>query len=209
LGANVSAGARNTRQFGFNASGGVVVFDGGAVFTPELGETVAVVQAKDAAGARVTQATGVRLDGHGLAVVPYLQPYRENTVTLDPKGVSTDVTLENVGQKVVPTHGAVVLLQYPTRHGFTVLVKLRRSDASPLPFAVGVFDGEDQNVGYVVQGQQALVRVSEAAGELTVRWGAGDDEQCRFSYDLAMLQQTAAKPQGDADKFRRLEATCF
>jgi len=214
LSASASAGAGNSQQFGLNASGGVVFFKDGAVFTPELGETVAIVQAKDAAGANVMSARSVQLDGHGHAVVPYLQPYRENSVTLDPKGVSADVTLTNVNQKVVPTHGAVVLLEYQTQHGYAVLVRLRRPDTNPdsvgVPFAAGVFDAQDQNVGYVAQGQQALVRVDQMQGELRVRWGQGDDEQCRFDYDLTASTMPVSQGDGGgkSNKLRRLEVLC-
>ncbi|MGN4202568.1 fimbria/pilus outer membrane usher protein, partial [Burkholderia gladioli] len=50
---NASKGTGFT-QYGAGISGGVVAYSGGVAFTPTMGETVAIVEAKDAAGARVT-----------------------------------------------------------------------------------------------------------------------------------------------------------
>jgi len=215
LGGSVAVATGNAQQFGMHASGGVVAFKGGVVFSPELGETVGIVQAKNAQGVRVTNAPGVRLNSRGQAVVPYLQAYRENEVNLDPKGVSTDVELATTSQRVAPTHGAVVLLEYETRHGYAILAKLQRADGSDVPFAAGVFDAQGKNLGYLAQGGQALIRVDEPQGELTVRWGSRAEQQCRFRYDMSAVQNAEkhvdprANAAGVAEQFRRVEMVCL
>jgi len=206
--ASVSANPGNNRQLGFHASGGMVLFGGGLVFAPELGETVGIVQAPYAEGVKIPSATGVRVNRRGHAVVPYLSPYRENEVNLDPKGISTDVELFATSQRVAPTHGAVVLLPYPTRRGYAVLTTLARPNGQPVPFAAGVFDAAGNNVGHVAQGKQALLRVDAPQGELTARWGAQPDQQCRFAYDLGDVQHSK-QHEGGAHALRRVEATCL
>jgi len=201
LGASVSASSGN-RQFGVSMSGGVVAFGGGVVFTQSLGDTIAVVQARDAAGARIADGRGGgKLDGRGHAVVSYMSPYRQNTVNIDPAGLSTDVTLATTSQRTVPTAGAVVLLRYETERNYSILVTGRRADGSPLPFAAGVFDANNRNVGYVAQAGQALVNVDNPQGALSVRWGQGANENCMFTYSVN-------EQIGRGEDFRRVDAVC-
>jgi len=206
MSASVSASSRGSRQVGLSALGGVVAFADGLVFSPALGDTVGVVQAKNAQGVRIRGAAGVRLDSRGHALVANLQPYHENTVDLDTRGLSLDVEVLSGGQKVAPTEGAVVLLRFETRIGHSILMTGKRQDGSFLPFAAGVFDAKGNNVGYVGQVGQALVRVGAPQGELTVRWGKQDDQRCRAAYDLETSGKAAA---GDEGAFRRLEVTCL
>lgn len=40
------------------------------------------------------------LDRRGRAILPYLSPYRQNEVELDPKGLSADVEFKSTSQKL-------------------------------------------------------------------------------------------------------------
>jgi len=201
VGASASAGA-GYQQYGANVSGGIVAYGGGVALTPFLGETIGIVEADQAQGARVANYAGVRVDGDGLAVVPYLNPYRRNAVEIDPKGISTDVQLDSTSQHVAPTDGAVALLKFETETGYSILLSGRLSDGEPLPFAAGVYDAEGRNIGYVAQGGQAILRASTLAGTMLVKWGEGPRQQC--SIDYAFDSNTAV----DALGYRPLEARC-
>jgi len=203
MGASYSASSGGSRQTSVSTSGAMVAFNGGVILSPELGETIGLVQAKNAVGARVQGARASSLNAKGHAVVPYLRPYRENNVHLDPKGLSTDVELGSTSQKVAPTDGAVVLLNYETRQGWAMLVSGKRADGSALPFAAGVLNEDGRNVGYVAQGGQALIRADAPQGALTVRWGPLQDQRCHFDYDL-----TGDKFNLDGTGFRRVEVIC-
>jgi len=203
LGASASVSKGGSRQMSFSTSGAMVAYKGGVILASDLGETIGLVQAKDAAGAVVQIGHDVKLNSRGQAVVPWLQPYRENNISLDPKGLSTDVELTGTSQKVVPTDGAVVLLNYETRQGYAMLISGTRADGSALPFAAGVLNEEGRNVGYVAQGGQALIRADAPKGAMTVRWGPQPDQRCTFSYDLSGVNQ---KP--DDTGFRRVEVLC-
>jgi len=204
LGANISASNGGNRQYGFNLSGGMVAFGGGVVMSAQLGDTIAIVEAKDAGGAAVSNVLGVKLNRRGHAVVPWVQPFRQNSVSIDPKGLSTDVALASSIQRVAPTAGAVSLLRFETERGYSILLSGRRADGSYLPFAASVFDAKGQHVGNVSQGGQALVRVNALAGELTVRWGQAASESCQFSYSVPESRSKDSQQQ-----FRRVEALCL
>jgi len=205
LGANVSTSRGGNRQYGLSLNGGVVAFGGGMILTPRLGETIAIVEAKGAGGARVADGGNARLNRRGHAVVPYLQAYRQNRVNLDPKGLSTDVALSTSTRQVAPTAGAAVLLRFETEHGYSILLSGRRDDGSYLPFAAAVLDEQGRNVGHIAQGGQALLRVPQTRGTLTVRWGPGSGDSCRFSYAVPAEKRTGGQ---DAHDFRHVNAVC-
>jgi len=203
LGANLSLMSGGNRQYGVSVNGGMVAFGGGLVLSSRLGETIAIVEAKGAAGARVDNAVNLRLNRRGQAVVPSLQAYRQNTLKLDPKGLSTDVALIATAHKVAPTAGAVALLRFATEQGYSILLRGRRSDGGYLPFAAAVLDANGREVGHVAQGGQALLRVHAPSGSLSVRWGDGDGQRCDITYDLS-----ASTGPADTLGFRHLDAVC-
>lgn len=189
------------QQYSANLSGGVIAVREGVVFTPVMGDTMAVVQAEHAQGARITNNTSLRLDKSGKAAIPYLSPYRQNTLELDPKGLSNDVSLEVTSQNTAPTAGAVVMLKYKTDYGYSALLDLQASGGISIPFGAEIVDEEGHLVGYMAQGGQSLIRVNAQQGTLTARWGHNNSEYCRFDYHL---------PEAGADKeaLRRLSAVC-
>jgi outer membrane usher protein len=201
VGGSLSAG-QGYQQYGATLSGGVVAYSGGVVLTPMLGETSAIVEAENAKGVRVTNYSGLRLDNSGKAVVPYLSPYRQNTVELDPKGLSRDVELKYTSQNIAPTAGAIGLLRYETESGYSVLVTVRNVAGQPLPFGANVSDEQQRSVGYIGQVGEGLLRVNNPKGQLEVKWGEGAGESCRFNYQLP-----AVSP-GDEPDYRRLDAVC-
>lgn len=174
----------SSRSSSFEVSGGLALHGGGVTFAPRLGDTIGLVRAPDAAGARIDGGDGARVDARGYALVPWLMPYHFNTVELDPRGMSTDVLLKTTTRVVAPRHGAVVRLDYPTDSGRSVLIKARRSDGSPLPFAASVFDAFGNSVGSVGQGSRVQLRSDDVAGVVTVRWGEQADQQCEIAYRL-------------------------
>jgi len=204
--ASASTSSSSTRQLSVSASGGVLAYGNGVILAPEMGETVGIIQAPGAAGATLAHNPGVVVNARGHALVPYLQAYRENDVMLDPKGVSTDVEMASTNQKVAPTDGAVVLLNYDTRTGYAVLLQGQRRNGSALPFGAAVLNAQGHNVGYVAQGGQALIRADAPQGSMTVRWGASEDQRCSFDYNL---QSAGVVNQADETGFRRLEVTCL
>jgi len=208
---NLSANKDGNRQYGVSVNGGVVAFGGGVVLTPRLGETIAIVQAKDARGARVVQ-DNIRLNRRGLAVVSNMQAYRQNRVNLDPKGLSTDVAFATTTAQVAPTAGAVVVLKYETERGYSILLNGRHSDGRQLPFAAAVTDELGRNVGHISQGGQALLRVKAVQGTLHVRWGSGAAQSCQFTYTVPDDQPRRRRNPATTDSphdFRRVEATCL
>ncbi|MDF3838440.1 FimD/PapC C-terminal domain-containing protein, partial [Cupriavidus basilensis] len=154
------------------------------------------VEARDAIGARVANASGLRIDPWGRAVVPSLTPFASNAVEIDPKGLPLHVELKSTEQHVAPTAGAVVRLRFETENtGRTAILQARTSDGKPLPFGAEVFDVSGQSVGTVAQASRIIARrLHKDAGELTVKWGGAPSEQCSVAYSLPAGATSSVAP---------------
>ncbi|MDQ8024315.1 MAG: fimbria/pilus outer membrane usher protein [Moraxellaceae bacterium] len=203
--ATVSYGHGNDySQASAGLAGTVVAYPGGITIGQPAGDTFAVVVAPHAAGARVASSPGVKLNGSGRALVPYLTPYNRNTIELDPKGLPLDVQLSATSAHVAPHSGSVALVTFNTSHGRSVLARVRLADGQPLPFGAEVSDAEDRNLGVVGQGGRILLRGVEDKGDLQARWqdAEGTDRSCRIHY------QMPASDGKRAEAYQQIESTC-
>ncbi|MEF9500877.1 fimbrial biogenesis outer membrane usher protein [Burkholderia sp. 1B3(2022)] len=192
---SASAGASTEFQQGsLGVRGALVAHRGGITFSQPVSETFAIVEAPGAAGARITNAAGVKVDGNGYAVVPYLTPYSLNTVALDPKGISMDVELKETSRQIAPRAGAVPLIRFATDTGRAALVQARQADGTPLPFGAAVHDETGKEVGVVGQASKIFARGLNDSGSLTVRWGADSGSICRIAYDLPVAKHHRQAP---------------
>lgn len=191
---NVSKGS-NYSQVGAGMSGGVVAYPGGVAFMSSMGDTLAVVEAKDAAGARVLNGNGLHVDRWGHAVVSNLTPFSRNEIEIDPKGLPLDVELKSTIQNVAPTAGAVVKVKFETDNpGRAALLQIRMPDGKPLPFGAEVMDPAGQIVGTVAQAGRIVVRgLKSDSGTLTAKWGAGANETCTLGYALPKLADAKSR----------------
>ncbi len=170
-------------QVGGGLSGSVVAWQGGVAFTSQTGDTFAVIEAKDAAGARVASAPGVRVDSFGHALVAGVNPYEMNRVEIDTKGLPLGVELKSTEQRFAPTAGAVVKVNFETQdRGRPVMLRIRQANGKAVPFGADVLDADGNNVGSVTQGGRALVYAKTRSGRLSVKWGEAAGQSCHVNY---------------------------
>lgn len=184
------------------ASGSLVALSDGVVASPYNSNTMAVISAPQAGGARVLGYSGIELNDRGYAVVPYLTPYRMNEVAIDPKGLPAEVELQETSQQVAPRTGAVVRLNYATSTGRAVLIRASLADGEALPFGAQVTDDDGNTLGNVAQGGQIYVRLPENNARLQVKWGDGDARSCLFDVNLP------AQPSRGGLAFEQFRSQC-
>jgi outer membrane usher protein len=149
----------------------------------DLKNSVALVDATNAGGLQVSNNPGVMTDARGLAVVPYLQPYREDAISLDPTGIEGDTTLDNTEVHLVPTDSAVVLASFTAHTGRKILVTLHKPDGEFVPFGATVTAGEQSNEGIVDDRGQVFLSGVPDDGQIAVKWGDAS-QQCQSKYNL-------------------------
>lgn len=194
---NVGVGygyADHSQSVNMNASGGVVIHPHGVSLTRSLGDSMALVEAPGADGVQTMNGGGTT-DSRGYAVVPYLQNYQRNTISLDTTTLPDGVDVNDSSVTVYPTKGALVEAKFKTRVGRQAMLTLNFR-GKPVPFgALASLPGDDvQSAAIVGDGGVVYLTGAPQAGVLSVQWGSEPDKQCRVHYDLGALP---AKKAGD------------
>lgn len=175
---------RNTRQLNYGATGGIVVHPYGVTLSQPLGDTMALVRAKDADAVRVLNQTGVLTDGRGYAVVPNVTPYRRTSLSLDANSLGDNVDLLSDSQTVVPTQGALALAHYPTVSGSKIIVSLRGREV-PFGARAEVINGGTISQGIVNDKQQVYLSGVPLTGVIKVNWKGGT---CQAPFTLEKVK---------------------
>ncbi|GAA5629818.1 outer membrane usher protein HtrE [Acinetobacter calcoaceticus] len=190
------------QQTMLSVSGNIVAHDQGVLFGPEQGQTMVLVYAPDAAGAKVNNTAGLSINQSGYAVIPYVTPYRLNDITLDPQNMSTNVELEETSQRIAPYAGAIAKVDFSTKKGYAIYIDTKTETGENLPFAAQVFNAQDEAIGIVAQGSMVYLRTQEPQGNLYVKWGNEANQQCHFNYDVT------AQLSNDQQSMIMTEAVC-
>lgn len=173
--------AKAYKQWSGGIRGAVVAHSQGVTFGPWIGNTFALVEAKGAEGARVSNGQGAKIDRNGYALLPTLIPYRYNHIQLDPRDIDGQTELQETQQRVAPYAGAAIKLSFTTRQGYALLIDI---DAQPgtIPPGADVYDQQENIIGMSGQGNQIYVRVPEKRGRLAVKWGKGNVNVCTLNW---------------------------
>ena len=191
LGGSVST-SDQYEQLSLTARGNIVAHSDGVLFGPDQGQTMVLVYAPDATGARVNNTNGLTINKSGYAVIPYVTPYRLNEIVLNPEGMSLDVELEGNSQRIAPYAGSISKVDFVTKSGKALYIRSLNAKGETLPFASEVFDSKGEYVGMVAQGSLVYLRTNTLADTVTVQWGDEQDEQCKIRYDVT-TQATKSK----------------
>jgi outer membrane usher protein len=190
----------DSRSASVSAQGALVAHRGGITLASQLGDTIALVEAKGAKGAHLSDGVN-RIDHRGYGITNSLRPYRLNEVVIDPKGVSANVEFGETSVMAVPRSGAVVPVTFETQTGEAYVVHALRDDGTALPFGAEVADDAGDVVGYIGQSSQAFVRLANGVNTpLNVRLDATG-----LSCTLAWKPDSAG---GQAGELRHGEGSC-
>ncbi|MBN6042973.1 fimbrial biogenesis usher protein [Citrobacter sp. ku-bf4] len=176
------------KQFYYGMSGGVLAHANGVTLSQPLNDTVVLIKAPGAEGAKVENQTGVRTDWRGYAVLPYATEYRENRVALDTNTLADNVDLDEAVVNVVPTHGAIVRAEFNAHVGMKLLMTLLHN-GKPVPFGAIVTTDSSQSSSIVADNGQVYLSGMPLAGKVRVKWGDGANASCVADYRLAAENQ--------------------
>ncbi|SCK16969.1 fimbria/pilus outer membrane usher protein [Vogesella sp. LIG4] len=203
LTASISRAGGNTQQM-LGVNGGMVFHPGGVTLSQTVGEAIAVVEAKGAEGASLSNMNGTRINSQGYAVATSLMPYRLNDISVDPKSMSEDVELQESSSKIAPTSGAIVMVKFPTKQGKAAMVNVKMASGDNAPLGADVLQADGTPVTIIGQGGMTYLRGLDGQ-PLRVRWGDDSKQQCSFSYRLPADAQTASS---ETTQLRKTDAVC-
>lgn len=145
---------------------------------------VALIKAEHAPGLKVENQTGVTTDFRGYTIVPYLQPYREDSITISKEEeTDTDIELGNTSLSRVPTEGAIVLAEFTPHIGQKLLLTLTTPSGTSVPFGATVTAGEGSNEGIVDENGAVYLVGAPPEGTITAKWGDAGRE-CHAPYQI-------------------------
>lgn len=184
---------RDSQQVNYGLRGGIIAHSEGITLSQPLGESMALISAPGARGARVVNNGGVTVDWMGNAVVPYLSPYRETEVALRSDSLNSQVDLDNASVNVVPTRGAIVRARFDTRVGYRVLMNVTQVDGRVVPFGATatLVDDKKENSSIVGEEGQLYISGMPESGLLQLRWGNDAGQQCRVNFTLPEQQNSS------------------
>ncbi|MDE9620256.1 fimbria/pilus outer membrane usher protein [Citrobacter portucalensis] len=172
------------RRVSYGIEGSAVAHAHGLTLSQARGETSVLVEAPGAASVAVNNQTGVKTDFRGYTVVPYVMPYRENTVSLNTATLPDSADVELSSRTVTPTRGALVRAHFDTRVGKRALLTLIRSNGDAVPFGAHVSDTNQSASSIVGDNGQVYLTGMADSGTALAKWGQGQDQQCRVNWQL-------------------------
>ncbi|EJO3305109.1 fimbrial biogenesis outer membrane usher protein [Escherichia coli] len=175
-------------QFSYGISGGVIVHQNGVTLSQplSLNSAMALVRAEGAKNIKITNRT-IYTDWRGYAVVPNLNIYNKNQVSLDVNTITDDVELLNTDVNVIPSRGALIAADFSVKQGNKALITLLQKNELPVPFGslVSLANSKESNTSIVADSGQVYISGLPDEGELYVKWGNTAKEECKAKYALS------------------------
>ena len=174
---------QDSHRLNYGLQGSLLAHANGITLSQSLGDTNILVKAPGAEGVALENATGIRTDSRGYAVIPWASAYRQNRVALRVADLGDNVEVDNNINYVVPTEGAIVRAEFTPRIGRRALISLVHR-GSPIPFGATVTLDNAPGSGIVSDDGQVFLSGLPEQGTLLVQWGKQVSEQCRAPYQL-------------------------
>ncbi|UBX49574.1 fimbria/pilus outer membrane usher protein [Providencia alcalifaciens] len=181
-----------SQRANYGLNGSVVVHSDGITLSQPIYDSFAIVKAPGAPGVKIRNKTGISTDGRGYAIVPYLNAYAQNEVTLDTTSLPDNVDLQTSSATLVPTKGAAMVAEFKTYTGYRLLLTLtHQSKAIPFGSMGNLISANHEISSNGIVGDNGDIYLSgmPEKGEVHIKWGKNPDEQCTAHYQLTEQQQ--------------------
>ncbi len=165
------------------ADGALIIAGGGIFFVNQVSDSFAVVKGGGPnAPVSLNGRHVANTNSSGHAVVPDLQSYQNNTVTIDPTNLAVDLQPESTQAIVVPADRSGVVIDFGTKRMSAATVILTNAEGKPLPMGAEVLqDGTGQPAVMGYDGRVWLTDLSPKNNlTITLPEGLGT---CHASFD--------------------------
>lgn len=165
------------------AQGALIAADGSLFATRRVQNGFAVVEVSGYENVGVGMHSNIyaRTDASGRALVPDLQPYRANSIRLDPNELPISAEIDSIELTAVPASRSGVKVKFPVRSGRGALIKIELQDGQPAPAGATVAIRGDDKEFYVARRGEAFVTGLPESSVVTLRWKG---QACDLKIDL-------------------------
>jgi outer membrane usher protein len=166
-----------------DANGGLVLADGHLFATWSGNQSYALAEVAGYGNVGIGLGNNVlsRTDTSGVALIPQLTPYQNNSVRLDPRDLPLSAEIDSIEQVAVPAWRSVVKVTFPVRSGRGALLKIRLDDGDVAPAGAIVQIEGDKQEFYVARRGEAFVTGLQPTNRVRLKW---NDQQCTFDVKL-------------------------
>ena len=162
------------------ATGGLLFADSRFFASPRLDGSFAVAEVAGYSNIGVGLGSNVlsRTDAAGVALIPRLSPYQNNSIRLDAKELPINAELDSIEQIVVPGYRSGVMAVFPVRSGRGALLRIVFEDGDPAPAgAVVQIEGEKQEF-YVARRGESFMTGLQSSNRVSLSW---EGKRCDFA----------------------------
>jgi outer membrane usher protein len=165
------------------ANGGLVYADGHLFATRRVDQSFAVAEVPGYGGIGIGLGSNVltRTDRSGVALIPQLTPYQNNSVRVNPTELPISAEIGSIEQTAVPAWRSAVKVTFPVRSGRGALLKIVLDDGEVVPAGAIVQIEGDKEEFYVARRGEAFVTGLQATNRVLLKW---KDRQCRMDVTL-------------------------
>ncbi|EGF16863.1 MULTISPECIES: fimbria/pilus outer membrane usher protein [Haemophilus] len=189
------------RQYGLGANGSIVAHPYGITLGNSVNDNFMIVHAKNGHGAKVNTGTGQTLDYFGNAIVPYSTPYSINYIGIDTSHMPNNLEFSATEKQVIPRANSINLVNFESHQNTMILFKIKLAKGGAIPMAAEAKNSDGSFAGFIGQGGMLFANsLTQTKGNITVRWGANESEQCQFNYNVNLDNQN--------DEIQQYEAIC-
>jgi outer membrane usher protein len=122
-----------------------------------------------------------RTDADGIALIPRLMAYQDNSVRVDPNELPISAELDSIEQIAVPPWRSAVKVVFPVRTGQGALLRIVFDDGEVAPAgAIAKIKGDNQEF-YVARRGEAFVTGLQPVNRVLLNW---KNQQCEFEVRL-------------------------
>lgn len=201
VGMTASMNNRSSKQLSLSANGSLVAHQGGMTLGPQLGDSAfAIIDVPGGEGAKLMNGYGSKVDSNGYAIMPSLTAYRQNTISVDSRGLPDTVDVLESESIVVPRAGSAAFVRMKTIVGRPAVLTVRGANGDYMPIGTELADKDGVSQTIVGQGGQAFIRGWDAASSALYVMG-DKSTMCR-------IKPGSQLPDAKDKEMAQLEVTC-
>lgn len=164
------------------ATGSLLFHQDGVTASRTFSDAIGLVKAQDIGHLKVNNVPSLHTNGQGYAVIPMLTRYERNKVSVDTSTLKGNDDVELNSAAVVPTSGAIVLVDLKAKRGGRVVLKLKKNNQL-LGFGTQVNILSQQNIvssGIVANDGEVYLSGVPAQSVVQVKWGEAHTQLCQL-----------------------------
>jgi outer membrane usher protein len=182
LSGEVSA-SRDQTAVRMGATGGFVAADGHVFATRRVDQGFAIAEIAGYPDVGIGLGGNVltHTNAEGIALIPNLWPYQNNSVRIDPKDLPLSAEIDSMEILAVPAWRSGVKVKFPVRGGRGALLKITFDDGAPAPAGATVEVEGDKAQFYVARRGEAFVTGLQTDSRVQLNW---QGRHCVFGVTL-------------------------